>query len=95
MKNSLSLTALCAALAFAFSPTLAAAAPPAGKVSGAAAEQARMQVEAVAEDYYEAGARFEPVGATDRGDNRFDDQIGLSISPAPRARHFDRLRGLP
>ncbi len=92
MKNSLSLTALCAALACSFGPATAVAAPPAGKVAGAVAEQARMKVEAIAEDYYEASARHEPVAATDRGDNRFDDQIGLSISPVQRARHFERLR---
>jgi len=94
MKNSLSLTALCAALAFAFSPAAAAAAPPpAGKVSGAASEQARMQVDAIADAYYDSVARFKPVDATDSGDNRFDDQIGLAISPTLRTRHFAQLRG--
>ena len=33
----------------------------------------------------DALARYEPIGATENGDNRYDDQLGLSISPGKRA----------
>ncbi|MES2902058.1 MAG: DUF885 domain-containing protein [Pseudomonadota bacterium] len=92
MKKSLSTTALCAALALCFVPALPAAAQPAGKVSGAVSDQARKQLDAIASQYWDALARFEPIGASERGDNRFDDQIGNSIAPAARAAHFARLR---
>ena len=93
MKKSLSTSALCAALALCFVPALPAAAQPAGKVSGAASDQARKQLDAIAAQYWDAVARFEPISASERGDNRFDDQIGKSIAPAVRAAHFARLRG--
>ncbi len=92
MKKSLSTTALCAALALCFAPALPAAAQPAGKVSGAVSDQARKQLDAIASQYWDALARFEPIGASERGDNRFDDQIGNSIAPAARAAQFARLR---
>ncbi|SHH69782.1 DUF885 family protein [Massilia sp. CF038] len=92
MKKSLTLSALCAALTFAFAPATATSAPPAGKVSGAVADQARQQLDQIADQYYQALARFEPVGATENGDNRFDDQIGMSISPTMRARQFALYR---
>jgi uncharacterized protein (DUF885 family) len=57
-------------------------------VSDAAAKQFL----ALADEYYDAIARFEPVGATENGDNRFDDQIGMSISPEERAKQFARYR---
>ncbi len=47
----------------------------------------------VATRYYDARARFEPLAATEGGDNRFDDQLGLSISPAERSKHFAAWRG--
>ncbi|HEY0065326.1 MAG TPA: DUF885 domain-containing protein [Telluria sp.] len=92
MKKSLTLSALCAALALGFAPTVATSAPPAGKVSGAVADQARKQLDQLADQYYQALARYEPVGATENGDNRFDDQIGMSISPTVRARQFALYR---
>lgn len=93
MKKSLTLTALCAALALSFAPGVAVSAPPAGKVSGAVADKARKQLDIIADQYYDALARYEPVAATDRGDNRFDDRIGMSISPKVRARQFALYRG--
>jgi uncharacterized protein (DUF885 family) len=79
------------ALAFApVSPVYAAA--PAGKVSAAVAASANQAVLAIADEYYDAVARFEPIGATENGDNRFDDQLGLSIAPARRAAQFKLYR---
>jgi uncharacterized protein (DUF885 family) len=93
MKKSLTLTALCAALAMSFAPSIAVSAPPAGKVSGAVADKARKQLDTLAEQYYDALARFEPMSATENGDNRFDDQIGMAIAPAVRARQYALYRG--
>ncbi|MBC7686044.1 MAG: DUF885 domain-containing protein [Bdellovibrionales bacterium] len=94
MKKSLTLTALCGALALSFAPGVSlAAAPPAAKVSGAVSDQTRKQLDLIADQYYEANARYEPLAATENGDNRFDDQLGLSISPKNRARQFALYRG--
>ncbi len=94
MKKSLTLTALCAALALSFAPGIAnSAAPPAGKVSAVASDKARKQLDTIAAQYYEANARFDPLSATENGDNRFDDQLGLTISPKLRARQFALYRG--
>ena len=64
--------------------------------------QAGQQLQVLADDYYQALARFDPVNASDSGDNRFDDQLGMSIAPAMRARQFvlyhqfaTRLKGIP
>src|SRR5213079_2413270 len=67
----------------------AKSAPTAG-VSNA---QANKQLGVLADQYYIALARFDPVSATESGDGRFDDQIGLSLSPKLRARQFALYRG--
>ncbi|QYF94886.1 DUF885 domain-containing protein [Massilia sp. PAMC28688] len=91
MKKSLTLTALCATLALSFIPAGAAPAqPPDAKVSGVVSELARKKLDAIADEYYESKARHDPVGATDNGDNRFDDQIGMAIAPKVRARQYAR-----
>ncbi len=50
-----------------------------------------LQVDRLASQYYLAQARFDPLGATGSGDNRFDDQLGMTIDPVMRARHFALL----
>ena len=85
-----SLRILCAALALAFSP-IAGMAQPTAKVSGEAAADAKQVLDKLADEYYDELARFEPVEATENGDSRFDDQIGLAISPRLRARFGARL----
>jgi uncharacterized protein (DUF885 family) len=48
---------------------------------------------ALAERYYEAQARLDPVySATLAGDNRFDDQLPISIAPAQRQQRFAMYR---
>src|SRR5258708_25018806 len=53
---------------------------------------------AVAEHYYEAKARFDPVSATFSGDNRFDGELAINIAPAEVKKRFalyrDTLRKL-
>ena len=86
------LAPLAAAIALAFSPAGMAAvdnAAPAPQVSAAPAHKTLLTL---ADQYYDATARFEPVSATENGDNRFDDQLGLSIAPAKRAAQFKLYR---
>ena len=88
MKKQLSHCLLSAALLAAFAPAAPALAEGAGKVSGLVSAQAERQLDKLADDYYEANARFEPVDATQNGDSRFDDQLGMSIAPQVRARYY-------
>ncbi|MFC5551062.1 DUF885 domain-containing protein [Massilia aerilata] len=77
-------------LAFAnAAPTHAAAAPASKAIAqpGGAAALSKL-----ADDYYQGQARFEPIVATFHADSRFDDQLGLSISPANRTRRAAELR---
>lgn len=54
-----------------------------------AAEPPSAALAALAERYYEAQARMDPVySATLAGDNRFDDQLPLTIAPAERRKRF-------
>jgi uncharacterized protein (DUF885 family) len=71
----------------------AAAAAPASPVAAARhaavpASAAKQQLDRLADQYYDATARFDPIGASENGDNRFSDQLGMSIAPAVRQRHF-------
>jgi uncharacterized protein (DUF885 family) len=92
MKHAFRLAAVAAALALAFAAapnSIAANAPAAPQTSAAPAHKALL---ALADQYYDAAARFEPIGATENGDNRFDDQLGMSIAPAKRAAQFKLYR---
>ncbi|NVM75988.1 uncharacterized protein (DUF885 family) [Duganella sp. SG902] len=86
------LAPLAAAIALAFAPVGAVTAAPAAKVSAEVAAAAHKALLNIADQYYDAVARFEPIGATENGDNRFDDQLGLSIAPAKRAAQFKLYR---
>jgi uncharacterized protein (DUF885 family) len=60
----------------------------------AAVTGARSQLDKLADEYYETNARFDPLSASESGDSRYNSQLGLSISPAGRRRHFASLRTL-
>ncbi|GAB3381113.1 DUF885 domain-containing protein [Massilia agri] len=93
MKTRLSLLTLAAAALLACAPAGAAQqAAPAVKPAPAAATPESRQINALADEYYESLARFEPVWATENGDSRFNDQLGLSISPKVRQQQFARYR---
>ncbi|MFZ3287492.1 MAG: DUF885 domain-containing protein [Telluria sp.] len=104
MKKIFSLSAIGAAILIACSSGAAVGSALASTTLSAAAisnPQAKKQLDALADEYYDALARFDPVGATESGDNRFDDQIGMSIAPDMRARQFalyhkfaDRLQAI-
>jgi uncharacterized protein (DUF885 family) len=53
--------------------------------------KSKQQLDHLADDFYEARSRFDPLMATANGDSRFDDQIGLNIAPKNRAKHFELL----
>jgi len=91
---------VCAVIqaAFLISPVQAVQVRATAPVASAASAR----LDAIADAYYDAAARFEPVNATESGDSRFDDQLGLSINPARRARQYAlykqfqaRLRAIP
>src|SRR5258708_10297455 len=76
-----------AALALAF---LALPLPPALAADAPSRPSARLA--AVAERYYEAKARFDPVSATFSGDNRFDGELAINIAPAEVRKHHALYR---
>jgi len=98
MKQILTLGTLAAACAIASAPVLAAdtAAKPATaagathatSATSAASHAASKQLNKLADEYWDAQARFDPVSAGESGDGRFADQIGMSIAPKNRARQF-------
>jgi uncharacterized protein (DUF885 family) len=107
MKQIFTLGALAAAALIAATPAGAAnvvnaAAPATAAAQPAANAEAGKRLGALADEYYDALARFEPLSASENGDNRYADQIGMSISPKLRARQFTlyhgylkRLRAIP
>ncbi|WP_313033043.1 DUF885 domain-containing protein [Massilia alkalitolerans] len=101
MKASFKLASLAAAALLACEPAAAAQADAPKPASAAASAESR-QLNALADEYYESLARFEPVWATENGDSRFNDKLGLSISPKLREQQFalyrsylKRLSGIP
>lgn len=89
MKIAAMLRASGAVLALACTITLPvqAVTKPAAKSSQPQAHASK-QLAQLAADYYLNNVRFEPISASFWGDERFDDQLGLSIAPANRARHL-------
>ena len=61
--------------------------------ASAAQNQQSQKLKQLASDYYLANVRFNPIGATFSGDNRFDDQLGMGIAPKQRAQQLARYRG--
>jgi uncharacterized protein (DUF885 family) len=92
MKQIFRLGAIAAAILIACAPAHAAV-PAKASVAQAGANQAGKQLDLLADQYYDAVAKFDPVGATENGDSRFDDQIGMAIAPKVRARQFALYHG--
>ena len=93
MKQTLTLGTLAAACLIACAPAIAAdtaAKPTAGATNASAASK---QLNQLADEYWDAQARFDPVSAGESGDNRFPDQIGMSIAPKNRAHQFALYKG--
>ncbi|MFS2214309.1 DUF885 family protein [Telluria sp. Tellsp104] len=93
MKQTLTLGTLAAACLIACAPALAAdtaAKPTAGATNASAASK---QLNKLADDYWDAEARFDPVAAGESGDNRFPDQIGMTIAPKNVAHQYALYKG--
>jgi len=56
--------------------------------AGASTNAESKRLNALADEYWNAVARFNPMQAGENGDNRYADQLGMSIAPANRARQF-------
>lgn len=86
-----SVTGIAAAVLFAFAPFVTSGAVHAAETRPApvaSAPQAQQQLQTLASQYYDALARFNPINATESGDNRYDSELGMGIAPAVRARQF-------
>lgn len=96
MTLRLPLRALAAACIIACAPlsTAQAALATADASHAPAPSRAQAQLDKLADVYYDGMARFDPVGATENGDSRFNDRIGMSIAPAARARQFAFYAGV-
>jgi uncharacterized protein (DUF885 family) len=90
MKTIPKLGAIAAACLIACAPAGAAqsAAPSAARPATAHAGAESRQLAQLGDDYWNAQARFDPIMASEAGDPRFPDQIGMSIAPKNRARQF-------
>ncbi len=96
MRENFKLGALATAALLACAP--AGAAPAAAGATASATQkvattEAGKAINKLVDEYYEAYARFEPVWATESGDGRFFDQLGLSIAPKNRDAQFALYRG--
>jgi uncharacterized protein (DUF885 family) len=87
MSRAMSVAALAAALSLAAPPAPVHAQNSAA--TAAARTPAERQVDELAARFYDARARFDPLlYATANGDGRYDDQLGMAISPPVRQRYL-------
>ncbi|MQA23519.1 DUF885 domain-containing protein [Rugamonas rivuli] len=90
---ALTTSALIAALLIGAPPAQAAAKPAHTQQAGVGAKLAQKQLAKLAAAFHMARCKFEPLlFATANGDSRYDDQLGLSISPKVRAQQFTLYR---
>ena len=90
---ALTTSALIAALLIGAPPAQAAAKPAHMQAAGVGAKLAQKQLAKLAAAFHTARCKFEPLlFATANGDSRYDDQLGLSISPKVRAQQFTLYR---
>ena len=91
MKPIFKLGTIAAACLIACAPAVADNATKPTATAGAtnaAVTAESKKLNKLADEYWDAQARFDPVSAGESGDNRFPDQIGMSISPKNRAHQF-------
>jgi uncharacterized protein (DUF885 family) len=94
MNHILKLGAIACAAMIACAPAGALEAKPAKTVAAKAGDTAESKrLNKLADEYYDALARFDPVSAGESGDSRFNDQIGMSIGPKQRAAQFALYKG--
>jgi len=88
MKAIPTLGTIAAACLIACAPALAADTAARPNADATSATAASKQLNRLADEYWDAQARFDPVSAGESGDNRYADQIGMSIAPSNRAHQF-------
>jgi uncharacterized protein (DUF885 family) len=89
MSKPIRLIFLCASFVLVYLASAATCTAEAAPISAAE------QISALADQFYVARADFDPLNyATANGDSRYDDKLGLSISPKVRARYFGHLHAL-
>ena len=93
MRENFKLGALAIGALLACASVQAAPAADAPARQKVATTEAGKAIDKLVDEYYEAYARFEPVWATESGDGRFFDQLGLSIAPKNREAQFALYRG--
>ena len=94
MRENFKLGALAIGALLACASVQAAPAPDTAPAKQkVATTEAGKAIDKLVDEYYEAYARFEPVWATESGDGRFFDQLGLSIAPKNRDAQFALYRG--
>jgi uncharacterized protein (DUF885 family) len=95
MKQNFTLGTLAAACIIACAPAVADTATQptasAGATNAAITAESK-KLNKLADEYWDALARFDPVSAGESGDNRYADQIGMSIAPKNRAHQFALYR---
>ena len=89
-KFTTPLSAAAIAVVLAFAPAVAVAQP--ATAAQAVQASARQQLDTLADRYYAALARFDPIGSTQAGSARHDDQIGMGIAPEVRKQHYAAYR---
>ena len=62
--------------------------PATESATGMAGSTPSARLAALAEYFYEAQVRLDPLAATYNGDSRFNDELAITIAPAERARSF-------
>jgi len=88
MKAIPTLGTIAAACFIACAPALAADTAARPNADATSATAASKQLNRLADEYWDALARFDPVSAGESGDNRYADQVGMSIAPKNRAHQF-------
>jgi uncharacterized protein (DUF885 family) len=89
MKHILKLGAIACAAMICCAPAGALESKPTQPAAARTADSAEAKrLNQLADEYYDALARFDPVSAGESGDNRFADQLGMSIAPKNRAAQF-------
>jgi len=94
-RSVLTATLLATALLGTCATLPASAAPRSKHNESAKGGNAQQQLARIAADFHRARCRFDPLlFATANGDSRYDDQLGLAISPKVRAQQFNLYRAM-
>lgn len=94
-RSALTATLLATALLSTGASLPASAAARAKHSESAKAGNAQQQLARIAAEFHRARCRFDPLlFATANGDSRYDDQLGMAISPKVRAQQFNLYRAM-